>query len=450
MSLWKRAVLYIVRKRSRNITLMVIMLTLTTISLLGMTVKQAVSASAEQLRKSLGGYFRLEILADAAPNTRITDKLINDIMTDEAITDHNELNTYYLYTKDLELEPGVNHGAGNILEHMPTLIGTYKSEKYESFLNGAFELKEGRHIRPDDEWKVIVSEALAQYNHLAVGDSICGEIAQDLPGASDESIGQSFTYEVVGIFHLNRTNPDTGASNESDIQANYIFTDGASAKEAIGIMRGREMEGYNGGAYFFVDDPKEMEQTIERMRQRDDLQLDDFKINSNTKTYQEAASPLSNMNKICTILLIIILVLSILLLSLILLLWMRERMYEIGILISIGISKLQIMLQFMAEGLLIMVLAFVLSFGVAKSAVPVIGENVKSSISQQQKETSDDSGQVAANNQGLQIEELQIELGSKECFYVFFMAIIITGGAVFISTISVFRLKPKTILSSMN
>ncbi|RGU92521.1 hypothetical protein DWW31_12160 [Clostridium sp. AF15-17LB] len=445
MSLWKRAVLYIVRKRARNITLMVIMLTLTTISLLGMTIKQEVSASAEQLRKSLGGYFRLEKLTDADPNTQITDKMISDIMTDEAIIDHNEINTYYLYTKDLELEPGINRGTGNVQEHMPTLLGIYKSEKYESFLNGAFVLTKGRHIRPDDERKVVISDALAQYNHLAVGDQISGEIAQDLPGASDEPIGQSFTYEVVGIFHLNRSNPDTGGSNEADMQANYIFTDGASAKEVISIMRGRERDGYNGGAYFFVDDPKEMGQTIERLRGRDDLQLDEFKINSNSKTYQEAAAPLRNMNTICTTLLIIILVLSMLLLSLILILWMRERMHEIGILISIGISRLQIMLQFMTESLLIMILAFVLSFGVAKSAIPVIGENVKSSISQQQKAGSDESRQAASSNQ-----ELQIEIGMKECLYVFFMAVLITGGAVFISTLTVFRLRPKAILSSMS
>lgn len=445
MSLWRRAVLYIVRKRARNITLMVIMLTLLTISLMGMTVKQAVSASAEQLRRSLGGYFRLEKLMDADPNTRITDQLISDIMMDEAIIDHNEINAYYLYTKDLELEPGINHGTGNTQEHMPTLIGTYKSEKYESFLNGAFELTKGRHIRPDDERSVVISEALAQYNHLAVGDQISGEIAQDLPGASDASIGQTFTYEVVGIFRLNRTNPDTGGSNEADIQANYIFTDGASAKEVISMMRGRETKGYNGGAYFFVDDPKEMDQTIERLRRRDDLQLDDYKINSNSKTYQEAATPLTNMNMVCTVLLIIILVLSTLLLSLILMLWMRERTYEIGILISIGINKLQIMLQFMAESLLIMALAFVLSFCVAKSAIPVIGENVKSSISHQQKIASDESGQASAINQ-----ELQIEISCKECLYVFFMGTIITGGAVFISTITVFRQKPKSILSSMS
>ena len=120
-------------------------------------------------------------------------------------------------------------------------------------------------------------------------------------------------------------------------------------------------------------------------------------------------------------------------------------MYEIGILISIGINKLQIMVQFMTESLLIMILAFVLSLGVAKGVLPVIGENVKSSISQQQKAASDESRQAAASNQ-----ELQIEIGIKECLYVFFMAVLITGGAVFISMLTVFRLRPKTILSSMS
>lgn len=97
------------------------------------------------------------------------------------------------------------------------------------------------------------------------------------------------------------------------------------------------------------------------------------------------------------------------------------------------INKLQTMLQFMTESLLIMILAFVLSFGVAKSAIPVIRENVKSSISQQQKAGSDESRQAAASNQ-----ELQIEIGIKQCLYVFFMVVLITGGAVFISRLPYF------------
>ena len=36
-------------------------------------------------------------------------------------------------------------------------------------------------------------------------------------------------------------------------------------------------------------------------------------------------------------------------LSLILILWLRERIYEIGILLSIGISKIKIMIQFIIE-----------------------------------------------------------------------------------------------------
>ncbi len=44
---------------------------------------------------------------------------------------------------------------------------------------------------------------------------------------------------------------------------------------------------------------------------------------------------------------------GIIVLSLILILWLRERIYEIGILLSIGISKIKIITQFIFELLFI-------------------------------------------------------------------------------------------------
>lgn len=49
-------------------------------------------------------------------------------------------------------------------------------------------------------------------------------------------------------------------------------------------------------------------------------------------------------------------------LSLILILWLRERIYEIGILLSIGISKIKIVMQFIVELIVISVPSGILSF----------------------------------------------------------------------------------------
>lgn len=59
-------------------------------------------------------------------------------------------------------------------------------------------------------------------------------------------------------------------------------------------------------------------------------------------------------------------------LSLILILWLRERIYEIGILLSIGISKIKIVTQFILELLFISLPSFVLSLFIGNVILNII------------------------------------------------------------------------------
>ena len=58
----------------------------------------------------------------------------------------------------------------------------------------------------------------------------------------------------------------------------------------------------------------------------------------------------------------IALMVSIAILSLILTMWARTRIHETGVLLSVGISKLSILGQYIAEVLLIAIFAFSLSY----------------------------------------------------------------------------------------
>ena len=59
-------------------------------------------------------------------------------------------------------------------------------------------------------------------------------------------------------------------------------------------------------------------------------------------------------------------------LSLILILWLRERIHEIGILLSIGISKIKIVTQFILELLFISLPSFVLSLFIGNVILNII------------------------------------------------------------------------------
>ena len=63
MSLIKRVLLYLLRKRGRSILLMVIIFIMSTFLLVGISVKSSADQAAEELRKSIGSSFILEAVS---------------------------------------------------------------------------------------------------------------------------------------------------------------------------------------------------------------------------------------------------------------------------------------------------------------------------------------------------------------------------------------------------
>ena len=81
-----------------------------------------------------------------------------------------------------------------------------------------------------------------------------------------------------------------------------------------------------------------------------------------------------------------------LLLTLLLVLWLNARRREVGILLALGLSKVQIAGQFVAELVMISIPAFLLSYGVAGLLAKTVGDtvlkNVTSGIAKQMAQES--------------------------------------------------------------
>lgn len=103
----KRAFLYLNRKRSKSILLFVILLALTTLVMTVVSIGNATRESAAQLRRTLGGYFKLEDnLNYSGQREAITDSLINQICTINGIKASNRMNIEYLISPNLTLQAG--------------------------------------------------------------------------------------------------------------------------------------------------------------------------------------------------------------------------------------------------------------------------------------------------------------------------------------------------------
>ena len=75
----------------------------------------------------------------------------------------------------------------------------------------------------------------------------------------------------------------------------------------------------------------------------------EYTIEKDTTAFEETLDSVRGIKYIIKIMTCSVMLSGIVVLSLILILWLRERIYEIGVLLSIGISKIKIVTQFILE-----------------------------------------------------------------------------------------------------
>ena len=123
---------------------------------------------------------------------------------------------------------------------------------------------------------------------------------------------------------------------------------------------------------------------------------------------------------------------GILVLGLVLVFWVRARMHEIGVLMSIGLSKAVIVSQLLVEIVILNIVSFVISLGLGAAFSGVIGSAILHSVN---------SSFIA---DGVPVLPL------TQTFTAFVIGLFISIVALIISVIPMFIKKPRQILSAMS
>ena len=461
MALWKRAVLYITRKKGKSILLFFILLIMISLALIGLSVQISAKKAAADLRETLGGSFYLENDTEHPDRwtQRVTPELIGKIMEEGGINDYNGMDIFYLNTGNLNLTPGYfsQQDPNDPKAKVPRFLSNTKSELHDQFSMGFLELPEGRHVQPDDVGKCLISQTLADANGLSLGDTISGAIDEEIANGTSEIIGTSFSFEIVGIYQIIGTAASAVGAPERDLLENYIFIDNQSGFEISSILRGSDEKIFRYGATFFVKDPREIGNILQRLEKREDIDWQSFSVNINDVVYQTSARPLERLSGFITVLIVIIMAVSVILLSLILLMWIRNRIHEIGIYLSVGIRKQSILGQFMVECMIVAVVAFVAAFLLSSVVADRMGNSVLSNISA--SEVTEESSNTAYSPladpnqpQSMEVEtpDIDVRVGAQA-----FLTVVLTSSAIIlisvtVASITIFRLKPKSILSNMS
>lgn len=357
----RNAIAYVLRKKNRTLIVFVILtLVLSCLYLclnimrasenLERTLYKSSNSSLSISKKDADGYFgisqfasvsRIKEISEASPKYEGLAKLIGaDAVEGEQKVSRDDLADGFKNLVSIE--------AGG------------STDKSVLFSSGVFSLKEGRGIQKDDRDSLLVHEEFARKNKLKLNDEVCLEYID--PRKADQK-EEARRYKIVGIFSGKKQEKYTGLS--SDLSENMMFADYESSQRGLGLTGDQQIANQ---MFLSCADPEKMEEAARKVRE---LPVDwtKYSVDKNASAFQEALASISGVRHMIGIMTYAIMAGGVVVLSLILILWLRERIYEIGILLSIGVSKVKIITQFILELLLISIPTSLISFIIGNLAV---------------------------------------------------------------------------------
>ena len=294
----------------------------------------------------------------------------------------------------------------------------------------------------------VIETNLASDNDLSVGDTFTITTT-----VNDETIIQELT--IVGIYEIQSTN-EIGAAHFNN-PVNTIYT---------GLSVGQTLTGSSENitsAIYYLDDPENAEAFVELAKKKSDIDFDTFSLDANDRLYQQNASSLESMQSFAKMFVWIVVIAGSAILCLILALTIRNRYYEIGVLLSLGQSKVKIIAQQLIEIGLIAVVAFVISLGTGQLTSRYMGNMLESGSSSNvmqmdQKGDQSNDNQQKTNTQtkenflgnmmeGPSNQELDVSITGENIVQLAGVTAAICIVSIAVPAAYVLRLTPRQILS---
>lgn len=335
----KRAGAYLVRKKIRTGILFFIMMLITAAVLAVLSMQESTGKVQTKLLELSNSGFQIESLLQ---DGNIEQKKLSQVEQVDGVKE-----AQYEFdgigqledAKAVEREQAVQLDQGNMGE-LVGYHGVTSSDQELNFASGALNLKEGRALTKDDSGKVLVHEELAKENNWTVGSKIK---LKNFQNGDATASSKEVTVEIVGIFNGKLSEQSTGLT--SDLTENRIYMDYKTSQTLIGKD---ESNAIVHRAIFTVKDPSKLEEVISRVKELP-LKWDSMQLSKNEQVFEQVASPIQNFKSLMTLLTSSVFVLAVIVLFLILLFTLRERIHEFGILMSVGISRKEIIAQILLE-----------------------------------------------------------------------------------------------------
>ncbi|MGH4124073.1 MAG: ABC transporter permease [Clostridium sp.] len=472
MNFIKRAILSVTKRKSKTVLLILMFCVIGNMVLAGLAIQSATAKVGVLARQKLGGSVSIDVdkeklnaksKDDSSASPRLNMKDLDKLKSLEHVKAYNYLTNSMALAENFkpikeknenenENEPNQESGMVKMgdngepeLQKTPDLLidGALFSNLYPAFTEGKNKLVEGRHLTRSDEGKnvTMINKKLADANNLKLGDKI--KIKDTGKGK------ETLDLEIVGLF----TDDKTEHTPMMDVfpsltPSNTIYTPNSVAS----LMDSSSKDTFN-KAIYFLDDPINME-NFKKAIKNSGIALDDFKIDAQDSLYKQMMTPIENVGSFSKTIVIVVAIAGTVILSLLINLSLKDRRYEIGVLMSLGESRFRIIGQLLLELIIVATIAFSIATFTGNKVSQNVGNTLlQNEIKANEKGKSEsESAMIGMYASGPDIDadaidKIDVSVSSKDLQKLYLMGFIVVILATSGSAVSILRFNPKTILS---
>jgi putative ABC transport system permease protein len=389
----------LIRRPAKTVMLFVILFVVFNLIFTGFVIQKSVVKSKEYIRSQIGSVVEYKMdytklmaaVSKAGSTTTMTRPPALSLTVAEKMAKNSYVTGYYVTdsanANSSTITAASTSSNGNTFSRNSSsfaLSGTNTTDNLD-FVLGNVTLKSGKTLSADDVNNVsnvvIISDSLATTNSLNVGDTIkltkatmnrggetgTGGTASASTSTSTSKSTTSTTSTTTTSTAVDFTVIGIYTAKSTDFDVNTMFTSNAAVDSFNGTTASDETEG---SIDFILDSADHVEPFITQCTPY--LTSEYHVLSSDDSEYESLTKPLDLISLITSILIGVVFVAGALIILALVTIFVRDRKFEIGLLLSSGEGRMKIITQFMFEILAIAIVAFAVSIATSNLTSGVV------------------------------------------------------------------------------
>ena len=307
--------------------------------------------------------------------------------------------------------------------------------------NGSMKIVEGKAFDETTAGGVIISSELADKNSLKVGSNI------SFKRTSDSKV---VSFKIVGIYE----------DSTQDFNYNTVYTNIDSAKEFLSSDELKSLT-VQDVRYYLASAGEKDAFLAATLAKYPEITKNGLKLDIDDTSYQTMVGPIQNVGSFAVTVLWIVIVATVAIITLIVVINVKDRRYEMGVLLSLGALRSSILGQIFIELVLVGTIGFAASLGTSQLLAQKMGDALlQQQVTASQQTDSSTSGRGLFAGGGVArflggsrqsnvqpIKTIDVSAGVQEYALLFGIGYLILIVSMILPGINILRYQPKTILT---